>query len=257
MTSGTAVAKPFRVTLVVPCYNEAHRLRVEQFHDFLQSNADKRLLFVDDGSRDGTLDVLQKICAGYPDRAGLLKKDQNEGKGEAVRTGINHALRAFDQEVIGYWDADLATPLDAVHRFLGVLGDYPRIEMVFGSRVKLLGRRVERNEMRHYLGRTFATVVSVMLHVPIYDTQCGAKVFRVDQNVRNVFAEPFLSKWVFDVEIIARYLKLHSRNSQRFEEVIYEYPLEVWVDVKGSKVRARDFFKAFLDVLRIKRRYLT
>jgi dolichyl-phosphate beta-glucosyltransferase len=190
------------------------------------------------------------------DRAEVVSRSSNSGKAEAVRAGVQHALRTADQEVIGYWDADLATPLDAVNRFLSILADHPRIEMVFGSRVKLLGRRVERSEMRHYLGRTFATAVSVMLGLPIYDTQCGAKIFRVDENLRRAFAEPFLSKWVFDVEIIARYMALHARNSQQFQDVIYEYPLEVWVDVKGSKVRPVDFFRAFVDVMRIKRKYL-
>lgn len=256
MPSGTDFLKSFRLCLIVPCYNEAHRLRTERFRDFLAGNRDKRILFVDDGSHDNTLDVLRQICLGYEDRAGILARNRNEGKAEAVRAGITHALHTSDQAIIGYWDADLATPLDSVQRFLNVFADYPRIEMVFGSRVKLLGRRIERKEMRHYLGRTFATVVSVMLRLPIYDTQCGAKLFRVDDKLAKVFAAPFLSKWVFDVEIIARYLDLHGRNSRHLEEAIYEYPLEVWVDVEGSKVLPKDFFRAFIDILKIKRKYL-
>ncbi|MBV9613760.1 MAG: glycosyltransferase, partial [Acidobacteriaceae bacterium] len=147
---------------MVPCYNEAPRLRVERFRDFLEANLSKRILFVDDGSTDDTIRVLETVCRGYEDRAAILARSQNRGKAETVRAGVNHALENFTQEFIGYWDADLATPLEEIAAFLGVFEDNPRIEMVFGSRVKLLGRRVERKAIRHYLGRTFATVVSIM-----------------------------------------------------------------------------------------------
>ncbi len=245
-----------RVCLVVPCFNEAARLNVQEFRQCLAQNLAARLVFVDDGSRDNTLQVLAEVCRGYESRTTVLPRSPNRGKADAVRSGINHALSNFQQEVIGYWDADLSTPLDCVPRFLAVLDQRPHIEMVFGSRVKLLGRYVERRATRHYLGRVFATIVSLMLRLPIYDTQCGAKLFRANSDLPQVFAEPFLSKWVFDVEIIARYLRLYGLDAKRLEKAIYEYPLEVWIDVAGSKVRATDFVTAFADVLRIHRKYL-
>ena len=170
---------------------------------------------------------------------------------------MNHALENFQQEIVGYWDADLATPLGCVNKFVTVLDDQPEIEMIFGSRVKLLGRHVERKAVRHYLGRIFATVVSMMLRLPIYDTQCGAKLFRVTRETKRIFAEPFLSKWVFDVEIIARYLKACGNNTHTLERMIYEYPLETWVDVEAPKCAPLDFLTAFVDLMRIQRRYLS
>jgi hypothetical protein len=156
---------------------------------------------------------------------------------------------------VGYWDADLATPLEAIPEFLTVLEARPDLDMVFGSRVKLLGRQVKRRASRHYLGRVFATVVSLMLRMPIYDTQCGAKIFRVCPETSALFAEPFHTRWVFDVELLARYIR-ELRSPEIAAERIYELPLHRWEDVGGSKVKPLDFFIAFRDVLRIYWRYM-
>ena len=244
----------FRISLVVPCYNEARRLNLERIHEFLIQSQEVRLLFVDDGSRDETLEILHRFQQQYPYQVHVLANQLNQGKAEAVRRGILFALANFQPEIMGYWDADLATPLEAVISFSQVLDEKSHVEMVFGSRVKLCGRHIERRPLRHYLGRVFATVVSTMLQIPIYDTQCGAKIFRVTSETRSIYTEPFLSKWVFDVEILARYMRLYNAN--KLEKKIYEYPLEMWTDVAGSKVRIEDFFRAFIDVLRIKKRYL-
>jgi glycosyltransferase involved in cell wall biosynthesis len=248
-------AIPARVCIVIPCYNEASRLKAQLFRDYLAAHAGIRFLFVDDGSADSTAQVLEELCIGYEDRAEFLVLKPNGGKAEAVRRGILHAVRTHELDAVGYWDADLATPLAAISGFHDVLSRYPNKEMVFGSRVKLLGRAVKRRALRHYLGRVFATAASVTLRLPIYDTQCGAKLFRVNPHLQKVFSEPFLSKWVFDVEIVARYSELNGHSADKMESCVYEYALKEWSDVAGSKVRPRDFFTAMLDLLRIKLHY--
>lgn len=247
---------PNRALIVVPCYNEASRLDSAAFLKFLAVSDGIHILFVDDGSSDGTYSVLEQLQRALPEKVDVLRLAQNSGKAEAVRFGVLHGLDRQHPDFIGFWDADLATPLDAVPEFLAVLASRPEIEMVFGSRVKLLGRYVERHPARHYLGRVFATVVSNVLRLAIYDTQCGAKIFRVGPHTRSLFDTPFLSRWIFDVEIIARYLRHNQGRPAALESAIYEFPLMKWVDVRGSKVRPSDFFVAFWDVLRIHRRYL-
>lgn len=243
-------------TLVVPCYNEARRLNAQQFRAFFAASPDIGFIFVDDGSKDNTLAVLEQLRAGYTDRVRVLHKEPNAGKAEAVRYGMLEALRSRQTGAVGFWDADLATPLDAIHDLLRVLLDRPQIRMVFGARVKLLGRNVERRAVRHYLGRIFATVVSILLRLPVYDTQCGAKLFRVTPELCDILKEPFSTRWVFDVELLARFIRLHKPNIEEVASSIYEFPLYSWRDVAGSKLKPADFVLAFADVVKIYRRYL-
>lgn len=239
--------------IVVPCYNEAQRLPTARFQEFLDQSS-IQFVFVDDGSRDATAEVLENLRASREDRVTVLRLKTNQGKAEAVRQGINFALQ-HQAEYTGYWDADLATPLDAIPRFLAIFDQRPSLDMVVGSRVKLLGRKVHRRPVRHYLGRVFATMVSVMLRLPIYDTQCGAKIFRVRPETPVLFADPFMARWVFDVEILARYIrKLGSTDLAASR--IYEYPLEEWEDVAASKVKGADFLIALRDIARIYWTYL-
>ena len=242
--------------IVVPCYNEADRLRGEQFLRFVDVDPRVHFLFVDDGSHDGTLAMLTALCAGHEPALAVLHKPVNSGKAEAVRDGMNAAVHAGAAvyEYVGFWDADLATPLDAIPHLLEKLRRDAHLQMVFGSRVRLLGRAIHRKTARHYLGRLFATCASLTLGLPIYDTQCGAKIFRVSPTFEAALAEPFVSNWIFDVEIVARFLRLKGR--EYCCETIFEYPLHAWRDVGGSKVRPGDFFRAIVDLGKIRRRYL-
>jgi glycosyltransferase involved in cell wall biosynthesis len=242
--------------IVVPCYNEALRLKTADFLASARACPDISFLLVDDGSSDATWSVLERLRDEGGALFHILRKQPNGGKAEAVRDGMNYALQHLHPDMVGFWDADLATPLDAIADLRCVLLRNPAIDMVFGARVQLLGREVERRPIRHYLGRIFATVVSTMLRLPIYDTQCGAKIFRVTPQLTQVLADPFVSKWVFDVELIARFIRLNHRDPKTVAGRIYEFPLNVWKDVAGSKVRSADFLKAFRDVLRIYRTYL-
>lgn len=248
-----STAEPRRAVIVVPCYNESLRLPVADIEKFL-AHPGAALLFVDDGSTDNTAEVLRGICAHHEGRASWLPCAQNGGKAEAVRRGMLAALQS-SPAFAGFWDADLATPLDAIADFLGILASRPEIDMVFGSRVKLLGRRVERRALRHYLGRIFATAASTVLRLPVYDTQCGAKIFRILPATARLFDEPFSSRWVFDVELIARYIR-YLGSSAAAAERIYEFPLTVWRDIAGSKVKPGDFLVAFGDVVQIYWRYM-
>jgi dolichyl-phosphate beta-glucosyltransferase len=239
------------LALVVPCYNEAARLDAEAFVRFIATHAGVRLVMVDDGSNDGTAAVLERIRAAAPAAVTTIRLETNRGKGEAVRAGIL-AATAENPALAGFIDADLSTPLSAVDDFLAVLGTRPDVEFVLGSRVLLMGRDVKRKAWRHYLGRIFATAVSLALDLPVYDTQCGAKVIRVNAATGTLFAKPFRSRWIFDVELIARYLRLPAAPGEPARRNrLYELVLPAWHDKPGSKLHWYDFGRAMVDLVYI------
>ena len=241
--------------IVVPCYNEAERLPVEAFQAFARRTHGIRFLFVDDGSTDATVDVLRAMKASSHDCFDVHTLAANAGKGEAVRHGFLAALDSHP-DYIGFWDADLATPLEAIPEFRDVLDARPDIEMAFGARVRLLGRAIRRNRLRHLLGRLFAITASLFLRVDIYDTQCGAKLFRVTPDLPGLFREPFASRWIFDVEIIARLMRARTGTERpQVRDIVYEVPLSEWRDAAGSKIRIRDFIIATFGMIDIIRKY--
>lgn len=243
------------LTLVVPCYNEADRLQPDRFTEFLSGDDTVSLCFVDDGSRDDTPARLEQIRRDAPDRVTILSLPQNCGKGEAVRQGLLAAMETGAPAFVGYWDADLATPLATAAAMRRYLMDHPGVDCLLASRVRLLGRDIRRRLRRHYLGRVFATAASLVLDLEVYDTQCGAKLFRHSDSLRADLAEPFLSRWIFDVELLARMKQQAIPDGAEFESHVHEYPLDQWHDIAGSKLRWRDFVVAATDLGRIWWRY--
>ncbi len=224
-----------RVTVVVPCYNEADRLDVDGF-DLLARSGLASLLFVDDGSTDSTRAVLEKLAGELPSVT-VLPLGSNRGKAEAVRQGMRHAVER-GASVVGYYDADLATPPSAHN---GVLG----------SRVARLGSCIDRRAVRHYTGRVFATAASLALGVAVYDTQCGAKIFRVNPQLVAALERPFRSSWSFDVLLLQRLFDGDRTHAGLSPDTFVEVPLDAWFDVPGSKVRVGPGLVALLDVVRM------
>lgn len=228
-------------TVVVPCYNEAERLDPASFLRASAMLSDTHFLFVNDGSRDATAERLEALARQLGSRGSTLHLSQNSGKAEAVRQGLLKALERRPQRV-AYWDADLATPLDELPRFSEVFDRHPAVEVVLGSRLRLLGHRIDRRPARRLLGAAFAKAASLVLRFSLRDTQCGAKMFRVTPALQAVLAEPFGSRWIFDVELLARLTATGTRED--WAERIYECPLDEWREVPGSKLRSRDFLRA-------------
>lgn len=235
-----------RTVWVIPCYNESHRLDAKSWLELIAGGSATELLFVNDGSTDDTETHLRVLAGTHPARVGVLSLDKNGGKGEAVRQGLLHALDG-GADIVGYADADLATPVEELRRMLDVLQSR-NVSVLLASRVALLGRHIERRAARHYLGRVLSTAASIVLALPVYDTQCGAKLFKRCPALQRALATPFLSRWVFDVELLGRLMSGPERL--RIHDVIEE-PLYMWRDKSGSKITPLDMVRAIFDLARI------
>ncbi len=236
--------KEFECALILPFYNEIQRIPFQELETAQKANPQTLFLFVDDGSSDKTSELLTKKFSQNKNFK-LLQFQKNQGKAEAIRKGV---LSIANREIkfIGYWDTDGATPVEIYKDFLKKLRDSKDYDLIMGLRLKRLGAKVERKLSRHYLGRIFATLTSTLLNLPAYDTQCGAKLMRRDF-ADQVFEKPFLTKWLFDIEILFR--AKHGFPNKNLENSVLELPLDKWREQHGSKLRLLDFLKTPFSLL--------
>ncbi|WP_303849387.1 glycosyltransferase [Apibacter mensalis] len=236
--------------VVVPCYNEEFRLPVKEFEKSLAEENNLSFCFVNDGSSDQTLKILNELYQKFPDRVLVVDKKQNAGKAAAIFTGINEAFTWKNFDILGYLDADLATSVEEYSRICSYMNE--NIIFVFGSRVRRIGSQIKRKLHRHLIGRIFATLSSTMLDLPVYDTQCGAKAFS-QEIAKKIFADPFISNWSFDIEIFFKFMNIVGKEN--VEKRAKEIPLEAWRDVGDSKVKFSYSLKLPFELLRIKKYY--
>ena len=234
--------------IVVPCYNEEERLQFSEFSKFFKKDNTTFFCFVDDGSTDGTKKIVTDFVEKNPERAQAVFLSFNQGKAESVRQGIKTLIKTHKFEFVGYWDADLATPLSTITEFIGKFQSSRSLVAVCGSRILRLGASIHRLVLRHYLGRVFSTLASNILNIPVYDTQCGAKLFRTE-HAELIFSEHFISRWFFDVELFARSIELMGR--EKTFNSIYEMPLSKWHEQGDSKVSWGSIIWTPIELLRI------
>jgi glycosyltransferase involved in cell wall biosynthesis len=238
-----------RSCIIIPCFNEAVRIDINAFKEVFMLRDDIDFCFVNDGSNDKTLDVLHHIKSESEKRVNILNLEKNVGKAEAVRQGFLSCLNKGGYFYYGYMDADLAAPMNQLMALIDY-GFKHEKQFVFGSRVKRLGAQIERNEMRHYLGRVFATISYMIVKLPIYDTQCGLKIMTA-KLAEIAFKDGFISRWAFDIEI---FIKLRNADIDIYSAMI-EIPLSEWYDRKGSKLKIIDMFLVPKDLFKIWKNY--
>ena len=240
-----------KVVIIIPCYNEADRLDTNKFIDYLSQNTHLHFIFVDDGSTDNTRKIINQLISKYNSLVSLLTNETNKGKAESVRLGVIESYK-MNPDYIGFLDADLAAPIEEIDNLLKIVKKDKTKEVVFASRIQLIGSEIKRNYFRHFIGRLFATCVSLLLKIRIYDTQCGAKMFS-RKICNDIFSEQFVSPWLFDVELFARLLNVYG-----MEKTIHmscEHPVSKWRDIDGSKVKLIFFLKAPFELFNIVRHY--
>lgn len=235
---------------MIPCFNEEKRLPVAEFETFYAARPEISYCFIDDGSSDNTLPLLRSLAKDRGDRISVVSLPVNVGKAEAVRAGVLHALRGQDVDYVGYFDADLATPLNELDRFISWSIAFPSSAIVFGSRIDRPEAHIIRSPLRYYLGRAFAAASNLLLGIPAYDTQCGAKLIRASV-AGEIFHEPFISRWLFDVELFLRAAIMKEGGPKSFIEV----PLNTWTEKGSSRIGIGEAVWIFVDSILIWERY--
>ena len=204
------------------------------------------ICFVNDASTDNTQAVLSQIQESFKNQVVILLNGKNLGKAESIRKAVHYILKQDNEGYAAYLDADLATSLEECYSYTQYLENGK--QYVFASRILKIGSVVERKFSRFLAGRIIATFISKILDLKVYDTQCGCKVFT--REIAGIgFEKPFLSKWLFDVEIFSRLLKHYGKD--KAIALMDEIPVKKWVDQGESKVKLSYFFKLWLDLFRI------
>jgi dolichyl-phosphate beta-glucosyltransferase len=228
-------------TIIIPCFNESNRFPKKDVKNIIERYKKARLLFVNDCSSDNTKEILESMTN---EKISFINLPINKGKAEAIRAGVLHLKKNEYDGVISYLDADMSTPLDdACNIIEKYFKEDEKKLFLLGSRVMLLGRDLKRTFLRHHLGRVFATIVSIMLDLPVYDSQCGFKAFH-SSLCYHLFKDPFCSKWFFDVELLFRQKKYENLK-------LFEVPLERWHHVEDSRLGLVDFLKTPFELFKI------
>ena len=227
------------VGVVIPCYNEEKRLRHKEFTDFIDKNSGYHLCFVNDGSTDQTLKVLNDLRNEREDFITVYNCKENGGKAEAVRQGMLLMSKKEDLDYIGFLDADLSTDLTDFDDLVSTI-ENSNYKIVSGSRIRRMGANITKESARSIISLTINFIVRKILSMDFKDTQCGAKIFHKDV-IGISFDKKFVTKWIFDVEIFRR-ITLHF-GLKKTKEILCEQPLNRWIHVDDSKLSMKDSIK--------------
>ena len=224
--------------IVIPCYNEADRLKFDQFQKFINEQPEYQLCFVNDGSQDATLEQLLSFQTKNNQRVTIHNLVANQGKAEAVRQGVLQMTNKSEVQNIGFMDADLATGFEDYTRLVSEMKKEGK-DMVVGSR-KLCGCvGVKRSAFRKMASLVIGYIIKLLISMPIKDTQCGAKVFE-KSTAAYLFKSSFISRWLFDVELFIRMRNLYGAKVM---DKVSEVALLSWKEVEGSKISLKDSLK--------------
>ena len=231
------------VSLIIPAFNEAHRLEASlaALHSFLASATwTHEVILVIEKSTDGTLDIARRVAAERPYLT-VVGNDVQLGKGHAVRTGM---LRARG-EIAFFMDADLSTPLAEIGRFIARFSEGPEADVLVGNRQHARSEiTTQQHFLRRKMGQTFNAILRMIAGVRLADTQCGFKAFRRAAR-EAIFPLQQLDGFAFDVEVLLL--------AGRLGFSIADMPVQ-WANAQGSKVRIiRDSWRMLCDAIRVRR----
>jgi dolichyl-phosphate beta-glucosyltransferase len=243
LKSQESTGRTIDVSIVVPAFNEERRLPptlLDMIDFFDRQPQSYEIIVVDDGSGDGTSEVVRKF-ERVREQVKLIQLPKNYGKGHAVRLGILNSRG----KVILFADADGATPINEFNRLYDAI--HSGADIAIGSRaIASTETRVTTSIHRKLLGRIFNWCVNTVLLPSIADTQCGFKMF-TRNTALFLFKRQRADRFSFDVEI----LYIARKANLAIKEVAIN-----WNNIPGSKVNLLvDSMRMFRDVFQFKMRH--
>ncbi len=214
-------------------YNESKRFNLQHWFSILENNSSVNFLFVDDNSTDDT-EYLLNLRKNFTN-IHYLKLEKNLGKANAVRQGLLSVTcnSTLNNDILGYLDFDDSILESEINRLItlynNLLKTNDSFDALWGSRVKLNGRKIVRSNIRHFFSRILITLIGLNYSSLPYDSQCGFKLFLNDAYFQKSIQEPFFTRWFVDIELLIRLtiFKEHQLN-------IWEEPLLQWTETKSS-----------------------
>ena len=227
-------------SFIIPAYNESERLTssLPKVLDYVrQQGLQAEVIVVNDGSNDGTADVVRKFAATNPE-VRLLENPGNRGKGYSVRNGMLHAKA----DVMLFTDADLSSPIYEAGKLLAAIEQ--GYDVAIGSRWLQAELQTERQPWyRQLYGRLFNLGLRIVLGLKFRDTQCGFKAF-TRPAVQMIFTRQQVERWGFDPELLFLANKFKLRTA--------EIPVE-WAHDHRSKINPlRDGLKMGVEILKVR-----
>jgi glycosyltransferase involved in cell wall biosynthesis len=227
--------------VIVPAFNEQHRIEPTLYalvDELYALPFRSRVRVVDNGSSDGTADTVERVRGAIGGDLVALSGCSQRGKGSAVARGILSSPARY----VGFCDADLATPAEALHDAVHFLDEGWAV--VVGSRHCEGATFNERQPLFRQLGTLAFRHVTAPLSHGVRDTQCGFKFF-TREAAQRIFSRTTISGFAFDVEVIAR--------ARAFDMPVKEMPVH-WTDRPGSTFRPlRDGLASFADLVALRR----
>lgn len=231
-----------KLSLLIPVYNEEDILSstIAEIRDYMKKTfvSEYEVIFINDGSSDRSEEILSSLCK---EEIRFISYKENKGKGYAIRQG---ALAA-EGDVVLFTDCDLAYGTDVIKAFYDVLSAEDAPDIAVGSRTKHKDGYASYSLKRKIVSRAYLVVLRVFGGLPLSDSQCGCKGFRLEA-ARRIFKNAEIDRFAFDFEAIL--LGLHFGMS--FKEI----PVAVERHGKSSVRVLRDTFRMLGDLRRMKKR---
>ena len=235
------------IAVIVPCFNESKRLNHAAFVEFSDKNQDIHFYFSNDGSTDETKNSISENLVNNKTRF-LIDYKVNRGKAETVRETVYMIYKnKIDYKYYAFIDADLAIPLEQIRKIEKEADRIADKTIFITVRTKKEFQQSKR-KLRYYISMIWKFFFIKMFYgLNISDTQCGCKMFR-KSIIEETFSEPFISRWLFDIEIIFR-----ARRIQK--NCLVEVPIIILNDNSGSSINNRAILLLLKDIFKIYAKY--